>query len=104
MKRLPELKGKSLGCWCKPEACHGDVLVRLLAEYNPDETYEKAFPLHNDPAIIEQSYVHIPKPKTGGPCDYQFEIKKINGANYRVPVLSGSAGKFIEPKGKSMAE
>jgi len=24
-----ELKGKVLGCWCAPLACHGDVLVRL---------------------------------------------------------------------------
>ena len=26
---LPELRGKVLGCWCAPQACHGDVLVRL---------------------------------------------------------------------------
>ena len=26
---LPELKGKVLGCWCSPNACHGDVLVKL---------------------------------------------------------------------------
>lgn len=26
---LPELKGKVLGCWCKPEACHGDLLAEL---------------------------------------------------------------------------
>jgi len=26
---LPELKGKILGCWCKPLACHGDVLAEL---------------------------------------------------------------------------
>lgn len=26
---LPELKGKVLGCWCAPQACHGDVLVEL---------------------------------------------------------------------------
>lgn len=26
---LPELKGKILGCWCKPKACHGDVLLKL---------------------------------------------------------------------------
>jgi hypothetical protein len=26
---LPELKGKTLGCWCAPRACHGDVLARL---------------------------------------------------------------------------
>ena len=30
MARLPELEGKVLACWCKPKACHGDVLVRLL--------------------------------------------------------------------------
>ena len=30
MKDLPELKGRVLGCWCKPEACHGDVLIELL--------------------------------------------------------------------------
>ncbi len=29
LERLPELKGKVLACWCAPEACHGDVLVRL---------------------------------------------------------------------------
>ena len=31
---LPELKGKRLGCWCKPQACHGDVLAEL-AETSP---------------------------------------------------------------------
>ncbi len=29
MAALPELKGKKLGCWCAPQACHGDVLARL---------------------------------------------------------------------------
>jgi len=24
-----ELKGKSLVCWCSPEACHGDVLIKI---------------------------------------------------------------------------
>ncbi len=26
MQALPELLGKTLGCFCKPQACHGDVL------------------------------------------------------------------------------
>ena len=26
---LPELRGKILGCWCAPQACHGDVLAEL---------------------------------------------------------------------------
>lgn len=29
---LEELDGKVLGCWCKPDGCHGDVLVRLIEE------------------------------------------------------------------------
>lgn len=32
MAALPELKGKVLGCWCAPKSCHGDVLVKLIAE------------------------------------------------------------------------
>lgn len=27
---LEEIKGKALGCWCKPQPCHGDVLVELI--------------------------------------------------------------------------
>lgn len=27
---LPTLEGKILGCWCKPRACHGDILVELI--------------------------------------------------------------------------
>lgn len=29
MGDLHELKGKTLGCWCAPLACHGDVLAEL---------------------------------------------------------------------------
>ena len=28
---LGELKGKTLGCWCAPKRCHGDVLALLAA-------------------------------------------------------------------------
>jgi len=31
---LLKLKGKNLGCWCHPEPCHGDVLIKLIDEYN----------------------------------------------------------------------
>ena len=24
-----ELQGKTLGCWCKPKACHGDILLEI---------------------------------------------------------------------------
>jgi hypothetical protein len=25
-------KAKFLGCWCKPNACHGDVILEVLRE------------------------------------------------------------------------
>jgi len=25
-----QLKGKTLGCWCKPDRCHGDIIVEVL--------------------------------------------------------------------------
>ena len=34
--RLPELKGKRLGCWCHPKPCHGEVLIQLLRQIYPD--------------------------------------------------------------------
>ena len=32
MAQLHQLKGFDLGCWCSPQACHADVLVRLANE------------------------------------------------------------------------
>jgi hypothetical protein len=28
--RVEKLRGKKLGCFCKPRACHGDVIVEYL--------------------------------------------------------------------------
>ena len=44
MGSLAELQGKTLGCWCKPEACHGDVLAELadgLEQEPKPETLER---------------------------------------------------------------
>lgn len=30
LKDLHELRNKTLGCWCKPKNCHGDVLKELV--------------------------------------------------------------------------
>ena len=32
MTHLWELKDKILGCYCKPKACHGDILVGLIED------------------------------------------------------------------------
>lgn len=33
IKELVKLEGKKLGCWCKPECCHGDILIELIEKY-----------------------------------------------------------------------
>jgi hypothetical protein len=33
VKQLLALEGKRLGCWCKPDACHGDVVLELIQAY-----------------------------------------------------------------------
>lgn len=30
---LDELRGKVLGCYCKPKPCHGDILIKYLKYY-----------------------------------------------------------------------
>lgn len=40
-RAIHELRGKTLGCWCRPKLCHGDVLAHLadgrrLAEIRRD--------------------------------------------------------------------
>lgn len=37
LSELHELRGKVLGCWCKPSPCHGDILVELIEERNHAE-------------------------------------------------------------------
>ena len=32
-ERLHELMGKILVCWCAPQSCHGDVLIKLIEEH-----------------------------------------------------------------------
>jgi hypothetical protein len=29
---IKQLKNKVLGCWCKPDKCHGDILIKILNE------------------------------------------------------------------------
>jgi Domain of unknown function (DUF4326) len=35
LARLTELRGKVLGCWCYPEACHGSILIELGYSSSP---------------------------------------------------------------------
>jgi hypothetical protein len=40
MAALHELKGKRLGCYCRPHRCHGDILVELIEEMDRLEEIE----------------------------------------------------------------
>ena len=37
VRDLLRLRGKKLGCFCKPKDCHGDVLLKLIEEYSKQE-------------------------------------------------------------------
>jgi len=37
LSELHELDGKVLGCWCKPEDCHGDILIELLEKSKTEQ-------------------------------------------------------------------
>jgi hypothetical protein len=39
MSDLKNLRGKRLGCWCAPKACHGDVLVELINDGYGQEVF-----------------------------------------------------------------
>jgi hypothetical protein len=30
IEQLSSLQGKTLGCFCKPKACHGDIIVKAV--------------------------------------------------------------------------
>lgn len=34
---IPELKDKTVGCWCAPLLCHGHVLASLASSDDPDK-------------------------------------------------------------------
>lgn len=43
---VSELRGKVLGCWCAPKACHGDVLLEMAEAFTlnsaPQPSQERA--------------------------------------------------------------
>ena len=38
LESLPDLKDKVLGCYCKPQKCHGDILVELINNGQEDRS------------------------------------------------------------------
>lgn len=42
-ERVKALRGKVLGCFCKPRPCHGDVLLEFVDKVAVDEEYSCLF-------------------------------------------------------------
>lgn len=40
-EELKKLKNKNLGCWCAPDKCHGDILLKLLNEESLKKNVEE---------------------------------------------------------------
>jgi len=47
IRKLPELRDKRLGCFCKPKDCHGDVLKRFLDTFSDEQLVLLAQQLEN---------------------------------------------------------
>lgn len=52
MASLHELEGKTLGCWCAPKACHGDILLQLA---NQCSTCNKPY-IKNEISVCSNAY------------------------------------------------
>lgn len=39
IKSLMELDGKVLGCWCAPQRCHGEVLIKIIEELKTEQKF-----------------------------------------------------------------
>ncbi len=67
MAALPELRGKVLGCWCAPENCHGNTLLKLLNEPITPQPLQRADePLRGQPknVVHVDDAMHIPSKLT----------------------------------------
>jgi hypothetical protein len=48
-----ELKGKTLGCWCKPKKCHGDILLEIANDLRSRKDLEVGTFLGKYPSRIK---------------------------------------------------
>jgi hypothetical protein len=40
VEELKKLKGRKLGCFCKPLDCHGDILIKILNELEFEDIFK----------------------------------------------------------------
>ncbi|MFN3192284.1 MAG: DUF4326 domain-containing protein [Aureliella sp.] len=81
LRSLPELRGQSLGCHCKPAACHGDVLVELVAMLpaeavtpvtsEPDRCWHRGEDWQDEPANSRPGWIRTTCCNCGGFVGYR---------------------------------
>lgn len=54
LNRLHEIEGKVLCCYCKPKACHGDILIELIEERR--NMGKALFQIYSDGASFNNGY------------------------------------------------
>lgn len=78
MASLPEIRGKILGCWCAPQHCHGDTLIKLLNEIDPKPMSDitPIFSTHYSYGTSILTLEEVGKTEVGNPisiCDLALE-------------------------------
>lgn len=71
--KILALRGKTLGCWCKPLSCHGDVIVRYL---NYLEQYNTMVPGTDE--IIGVAYTESDAQSLATDLGRNTYFKKVN--------------------------
>jgi hypothetical protein len=71
VEELLKLKGKTLGCWCHPDPCHGDVLIKLIEEHDKK----------NEPPKSTSKNVNVEAKKDTNPNEKKNEAKKNTKPN-----------------------
>jgi len=75
LKDLHELKGRILGCWCKPKDCHCDILALLADNFSPPTS------LSRDPNKVYKCYLDGFIARYNGKSEDDNPYDVINGHN-----------------------
>lgn len=88
------MRGKTLVCWCKPEACHGDVLAELAAlpDTELQALIDAATPKAKRTDILrDKLYKHLDDGRYEGPYGPYSNTVKAGGAFVQGEVLPPDA-------------
>ena len=98
---LKDIKGKTLGCFCKPEKCHGDILAEQADSKYIKNWFSNMIPL-SSPIIyqnisyttVENFYqaMKLPKDRT----DLRSEIASLNPYKSKTSIRNKSKYQFRE--------